>query len=113
MNERLIVTVTEKDAEDGRRGLCHLCPIALAMMRATGAGEVWISSNCDVWAGLDGPVPSPSKLPFRKPDYVPDGPDEFMRMLNFMHSFDDGSALKEPLPLTLAFVRAGVSAASR
>lgn len=45
---RIVVEVTQADILNGKRGYCRGCPIALAIIRATGIDEVRVD-----WCGVD------------------------------------------------------------
>lgn len=110
MADRLIVTVTADDVDQGLAADCMLCALALAFMRETGVAAVWVDDSGRAYMGQ---ADEDSLL---LADYRP--ADE--RAAGFIQWFDeadldpDTGELAGPgcefQPLTLEFVAAGGAA---
>ena len=108
MADRLTVTVTEDDINEGLIDECTLCPIALAISRETGVSNVWVGPGAVVYMGWV------EDEPIGYADYFPT--DE--RASEFIEWFDCEydereefyTPYAEPFPLTLEFVAAGGAA---
>ena len=86
----LTIEVTQEDIDRGLPRNCGHCPVALAVMRATGFEEVYVSA----W----------SMQLYRKGSYVPGGsaltPKE---AAGFIDAFDGRGACPEPFSFTVDF----------
>jgi hypothetical protein len=43
------IEVTQEDIDNGTKGRCRLCPIALAVRRATGSPDAWVDDTHIMW----------------------------------------------------------------
>lgn len=50
---KIQIHVTRKDIKLGKRGHCGICPVAIAISRASGR-EAWVSGNCLLFRQVGG-----------------------------------------------------------
>lgn len=57
----MIISVTKKDIENGRRGACSQCPVALAFNHRYVPGAAFVFED-EVWIGDDKRIVLPEKV---------------------------------------------------